>query len=93
MKFIHAADIHLDSPLVGLQFCEGAPVQTRPTFFYARTDKTEQTEQTNKSLTFPCVSHIWERRRGSGVVLGVITETLCFPEGTLRIIEGPESPI
>ena len=26
MKFIHAADIHLDSPLVGLQFYEGAPV-------------------------------------------------------------------
>ena len=27
MKFIHAADIHLDSPLVGLQFYEGAPVE------------------------------------------------------------------
>jgi DNA repair exonuclease SbcCD nuclease subunit len=26
MKFIHAADIHLDSPLVGLRFYEGAPV-------------------------------------------------------------------
>jgi len=26
MKFIHAADIHLDSPLVGLQRYEGAPV-------------------------------------------------------------------
>lgn len=25
MKFIHAADIHLDSPLVGLQFYEGRP--------------------------------------------------------------------
>ena len=31
-------------------------------------------------------------RRGSGVVLGVITETLCFPEGTLRISEGRQSP-
>ena len=27
MKFIHAADIHLDSPLVGLQFYAGAPVE------------------------------------------------------------------
>jgi DNA repair exonuclease SbcCD nuclease subunit len=27
MKFIHAADIHLDSPLVGLQIYEGAPVE------------------------------------------------------------------
>jgi DNA repair exonuclease SbcCD nuclease subunit len=27
MKFIHAADIHLDSPLIGLQFYEGAPVE------------------------------------------------------------------
>jgi DNA repair exonuclease SbcCD nuclease subunit len=27
MKFLHAADIHLDSPLVGLQFYEGAPVE------------------------------------------------------------------
>lgn len=27
MKFIHAADIHLDSPLVGLQLYEGAPVE------------------------------------------------------------------
>jgi len=27
MKFIHAADIHLDSPLVGLQRYEGAPVE------------------------------------------------------------------
>ncbi len=26
MKFIHAADIHLDSPLIGLQQYEGAPV-------------------------------------------------------------------
>ena len=32
-------------------------------------------------------------RRGSGVGLGVITETLCFPEGTLKIIAGPQSPI
>ncbi|MBI4595192.1 MAG: DNA repair exonuclease [Candidatus Tectomicrobia bacterium] len=27
MKFIHAADIHLDSPLVGLQRYEGAPIE------------------------------------------------------------------
>jgi hypothetical protein len=27
-------------------------------------------------------------RRGSGVVLGVVTETLCFPEGTLKILAG-----
>lgn len=27
MKFIHAADIHLDSPLVGLERYEGAPVE------------------------------------------------------------------
>lgn len=27
MKFVHAADIHLDSPLIGLQRYEGAPVQ------------------------------------------------------------------
>lgn len=27
MKFIHAADIHLDSPLIGLQLYEGAPVE------------------------------------------------------------------
>ena len=27
MKFIHAADIHLDSPLVGLQLYDGAPVE------------------------------------------------------------------
>jgi DNA repair exonuclease SbcCD nuclease subunit len=27
LKFIHAADIHLDSPLVGLQLYEGAPVE------------------------------------------------------------------
>jgi len=27
MKFIHSADIHLDSPLMGLQFYEGAPVE------------------------------------------------------------------
>lgn len=27
MKFIHAADIHLDRPLVSLQFYEGAPVE------------------------------------------------------------------
>src|SRR5215510_7563591 len=26
-KFIHAADVHLDSPLVGLEHYEGAPVQ------------------------------------------------------------------
>ena len=26
-KFIHAADIHLDSPLKGLEQYEGAPVQ------------------------------------------------------------------
>lgn len=26
MKFIHAADVHLDSPLMGLPFYEGAPV-------------------------------------------------------------------
>ena len=27
MKFIHAADIHLDSPLRGLEGYEGAPVE------------------------------------------------------------------
>ncbi|NCP10170.1 DNA repair exonuclease, partial [bacterium] len=27
MKFIHAADIHLDSPMIGLQQYEGAPVE------------------------------------------------------------------
>ena len=27
MKFIHAADIHLDSPLRGLERYEGAPVE------------------------------------------------------------------
>ncbi|MFB3070960.1 MAG: exonuclease SbcCD subunit D, partial [Nitrospirales bacterium] len=27
MKFIHAADIHLDSPLRGLELYEGAPVE------------------------------------------------------------------
>lgn len=27
MKFIHSADIHLDSPLVGLQLYDGAPVE------------------------------------------------------------------
>ena len=26
MKFIHSADIHLDSPLVGLELYDGAPV-------------------------------------------------------------------
>ena len=27
MKFVHAADIHLDSPLLGLERYEGAPVE------------------------------------------------------------------
>ena len=27
MKFVHAADLHLDSPLVGLRRYEGAPVE------------------------------------------------------------------
>ncbi len=27
MKFIHAADIHLDSPLVGRQLCDVAPFE------------------------------------------------------------------
>jgi len=27
MKFLHAADIHLDSPLRGLERYEGAPVE------------------------------------------------------------------
>ena len=26
-KFLHAADVHLDSPLLGLQRYEGAPVE------------------------------------------------------------------
>ena len=31
MKFLHAADIHLDSPLRGLERYEGAPVENSMT--------------------------------------------------------------
>ena len=48
----------------------------------------ETDEVVDKSTPYVYTKH----RRGSGVVLGVINKTLCFPEGTLKIIEGPQSP-
>ena len=51
MKFIHAADIHLDSPLIGLQFYEGA--------LLSRPDRPSSAAvQAKISLIFRCVSHI-----------------------------------
>ena len=73
MRFLHAADLHIDSPLLGLDRFEGAPIEEirraprdafRRLIDLARTSALRFMDRASQSVPFWRISPLGTRHRG-----------------------------